>query len=160
MQGGPHNHRIASTAAMLKYAASEEFHKYSVQTKKNSLALQNGFLREGLLLGFGGKSDTHIVYIDTLSENFNKKEIEIASQCAGLEVSAGLKGPLLATLESTRRGISQEEHEGFVASTVAKVLRQAKRINKEAVDLRQYANIAKRDDTLSHLNKEVKEFTS
>jgi len=105
MQGGPHNHRIASTAATMLFAQSEDFQRFAFMTKKNSLALQEGILKQGQILGYKGKSDTHIVYMNSMNEHFNEKEIEIASQVAGLEVSVGPKGALLGTLETTRRGM-------------------------------------------------------
>lgn len=78
MQGGPHNHRIASTAATMKYVNSDDFRAYAKKTVLNSRALQEGLMRNGLLLSYGGKSNTHVVYVDSLAERFMEKEVEIA----------------------------------------------------------------------------------
>lgn len=47
LQGGPHNHQIAALAVQLKEVQSEEFHEYSRQVLKNSVALAEFLMAKG-----------------------------------------------------------------------------------------------------------------
>jgi glycine hydroxymethyltransferase len=75
MQGGPHNHRIASTAATLRFVASPHYHAFAQATLKNSIALQTGLMRESVR--FGGHSATHI--ISTNCPPLRRHALEIAA---------------------------------------------------------------------------------
>jgi len=63
MQGGPHEHTIAGIAVALKEGMQPEFKTYAEQVIKNSQALAEGLLKEGIRLISGG-SDNHLLLID------------------------------------------------------------------------------------------------
>lgn len=63
MQGGPHEHTIAGIATALKEAAEPAFKIYAEQIVKNSKALTDSLLAEGVKLVAGG-SENHLLLID------------------------------------------------------------------------------------------------
>ncbi|MFH1246630.1 MAG: serine hydroxymethyltransferase, partial [Candidatus Liptonbacteria bacterium] len=63
MQGGPHEHTIAGIAVALKEAMTPEFAEYAAQIIKNSHALADIFVREGVRLISGG-TDNHLMLLD------------------------------------------------------------------------------------------------
>jgi glycine hydroxymethyltransferase len=63
MQGGPHEHTIAGIATALKEANTPEFKEYAAQIVKNSNALAESLIAEGLRLVTGG-SDNHLLLLD------------------------------------------------------------------------------------------------
>lgn len=63
MQGGPHEHTIAGIAVALKEAMQPEFAEYAKQVVKNSQALAESLVAEGVRLISGG-SDNHLMLID------------------------------------------------------------------------------------------------
>lgn len=65
MQGGPHEHTIAGIAVALREAMKPEFKIYAAQIVKNSQALAQGLLDEGIKLVSGG-TDNHLMLIDLL----------------------------------------------------------------------------------------------
>ncbi|XP_058867412.1 serine hydroxymethyltransferase, mitochondrial-like [Acipenser ruthenus] len=63
LQGGPHNHAIASIAVALKQAASPMFQEYTTQVLKNSKTMASALLKKGYTLVSGG-TDNHLVLVD------------------------------------------------------------------------------------------------
>jgi glycine hydroxymethyltransferase len=63
MQGGPHEHAIAGIAAAFQEAAAPEFKEYAAQIVRNSKALAESLLAEGVKLVAGG-SENHLLLID------------------------------------------------------------------------------------------------
>ncbi len=63
MQGGPHEHTIAGIAVALKESMTPEFKEYTEQIIKNTKALAESLMEEGLKLISGG-SDNHLLMID------------------------------------------------------------------------------------------------
>jgi glycine hydroxymethyltransferase len=63
MQGGPHEHVIAGIATALKEAAAPEFSGYAAQIVKNSKALAEALIAEGIRLVAGG-SENHLLLVD------------------------------------------------------------------------------------------------
>jgi glycine hydroxymethyltransferase len=63
MQGGPHEHTIAGIAAALREAAAPDFKAYAAQIVKNSKALTEALLAEGVKLVAGG-SENHLLLVD------------------------------------------------------------------------------------------------
>src|SRR3989344_890178 len=63
MQGGPHEHTIAAIAVALKEAKTPTFKAYAEQIIKNSHALAETLISEGLKLISGG-TDNHLLMVD------------------------------------------------------------------------------------------------
>lgn len=63
LQGGPHNHQTAAIAVALAEAAKPEFKTYAAQIVKNSKALADSLIQNGIKLISGG-SDNHLLLID------------------------------------------------------------------------------------------------
>jgi glycine hydroxymethyltransferase len=63
MQGGPHDHVTAGIAIALQEAARPEFKTYAEQVVKNSKALANSLMKNGVKLVTNG-TDNHIVLAD------------------------------------------------------------------------------------------------
>lgn len=63
MQGGPHEHTIAGIAVALAEAIQPEFKDYAAQIVKNSKALAESLITQGLKLVSGG-TDNHLMLID------------------------------------------------------------------------------------------------
>lgn len=66
----------------------------------------------------------------------------------------------MATLETTRRGMNEKDHDGFIASAMTQVLKEAIKISKEATNLRHYATISQQNEKLSLIKQQVTSFTS
>lgn len=63
MQGGPHEHTIAGIAVALKEAMTPEFKEYAAQIVRNTKALAETLIAEGIKLVSGG-TDNHLILID------------------------------------------------------------------------------------------------
>jgi glycine hydroxymethyltransferase len=63
MQGGPHEHQIAAIAVALKQAKDAKFKKYATQVVKNTKALADTLMKEGLKLVSNG-TDNHLMIVD------------------------------------------------------------------------------------------------
>ncbi len=63
LQGGPHDHQTAAIAVALHEASQPEFSKYAQQIVKNSRALAQSLIANGMKLVTGG-SDNHLILID------------------------------------------------------------------------------------------------
>src|SRR5947199_5814879 len=63
LQGGPLEHTIAAKATCFRIAATQAFHDYQVQIRKNADMLAATLMRGGLDILTGG-TDTHLMQID------------------------------------------------------------------------------------------------
>ena len=63
VQGGPHNHQTAAIAVALGEALKPEFKEYGKQIVKNSRALAEGLMENGVKIVSGG-TDNHMIVID------------------------------------------------------------------------------------------------
>ncbi len=63
LQGGPHDHQTAAIAVALGEALRPDFKKYAAQIVKNSRALAESLMKNGMKLVTGG-SDNHLLLID------------------------------------------------------------------------------------------------
>jgi glycine hydroxymethyltransferase len=84
LQGGPHAHTIAAKAVAFKEALEPNFKDYAVQIVKNSKAMAEELMAQGLRLVTGG-TDNHLMLVDTLgSKDLPGKKAERALELAGI----------------------------------------------------------------------------
>jgi len=74
-QGGPHNHQIAALCTQLREVATEDFHKYIVQVRKNAVALSDGLKKRGYTMATGG-TDNHLVLWDLRPQGVTGSKME------------------------------------------------------------------------------------
>src|SRR3989338_7541240 len=83
LQGGPHEHIIAGKAICFKEAMQPKFKNYAHQIVKNSKALANELMNQGLRLVTGG-TDNHLILIDLTPKGIGLgKEGAVALENAG-----------------------------------------------------------------------------
>ncbi|XP_054709831.1 serine hydroxymethyltransferase, mitochondrial-like [Uloborus diversus] len=75
LQGGPHNHGIASVAVALKQAMSPEFRQYQEQVLKNAKAMANALINRGYTLVSGG-TDNHLLLLDLRPKGLDGARLE------------------------------------------------------------------------------------
>ena len=75
MQGGPLIHTIAAKAACFKIAASEAFHDYQAQIRRNADTLADTLTEGGLEVLTGG-TDTHLLQLDLRPTDWTGKAAE------------------------------------------------------------------------------------
>ncbi|MEO0144665.1 MAG: serine hydroxymethyltransferase [candidate division WOR-3 bacterium] len=132
IQGGPFMHIIAAKAVAFKEALKPEFKKYAEQIVKNSKALAESLIEEGLRLVSGG-TDNHLVLVDLRSINMTGKEAEKLLEEVGITVNKNTipfdpqkptitSGIRIGTPILTTRGMKEEELK-LVGKIIAKVLK-------------------------------------
>ncbi|HIU92763.1 MAG TPA: serine hydroxymethyltransferase [Candidatus Limenecus avicola] len=85
MQGGPLEHIIAGKAIALKEALDPSFKEYAAQIVKNSQALANGLMDEGMDI-VGGCTENHLMTLDL--RKFNKTGKDIANVLEKVGITA------------------------------------------------------------------------
>ncbi len=75
MQGGPLEHTIAAKATCFKIAATEAFHDYQSQVRRNADTLSETLMEGGLDVLTGG-TDTHLLQLDLRSTHWTGKDAE------------------------------------------------------------------------------------
>jgi len=75
MQGGPLEHTIAAKATCFKIAATEAFHDYQSQVRRNADTLSDTLMEGGLDVLTGG-TDTHLLQLDLRSTDWTGKDAE------------------------------------------------------------------------------------
>jgi glycine hydroxymethyltransferase len=83
LQGGPHNHAIASLAVALKQAASPEFKEYSKQVIKNAKRMGEELISRGYTISTGG-TDNHLVLLDLRPQGLDGARAERVLELAGI----------------------------------------------------------------------------
>ncbi|MDP6670388.1 MAG: serine hydroxymethyltransferase [archaeon] len=84
LQGGPHAHTIAGKAVAFKEALEPDFKDYAKQIVKNSKAMAEELMAQGLRLVTNG-TDNHLMLVDTLSsKDLPGKKAERALELAGI----------------------------------------------------------------------------
>ncbi len=119
MQGGPHEHIIASIAVAFHEALQPEFQTYATQVIKNAKAMANEFLDLGYKIVSGG-TDNHLLVLDLSSKNIAGKEAEKILEKIGISVSRSTipndpnppmnpSGVRIGTPAITTRGLKEED---------------------------------------------------
>ncbi|CAL1274457.1 unnamed protein product [Larinioides sclopetarius] len=75
LQGGPHNHAIASVAVALKQATSPEFRAYQEQVLKNAKAMARALIAKKYTLVSGG-TDNHLLLLDLRPKGLDGARLE------------------------------------------------------------------------------------
>ncbi|HLC70749.1 MAG TPA: serine hydroxymethyltransferase [Candidatus Nanoarchaeia archaeon] len=124
LQGGPHMHTIAAKAICFEEALEPEFSAYARQIIKNTKALAETLLREGIKLVSNG-TDNHLILIDLLQTKSIAKAglgrlIAVSLEEAGIVTNANTipfdpstpfnpSGIRLGTAALTTRGMGEAE---------------------------------------------------
>lgn len=86
LQGGPHVNAIAATAVALKEAQSASFKKYSERVVDNAKVIAKELKSLGWRIVSGG-TDTHLILVDTISNNISGKEASDKLEKEGIIVN-------------------------------------------------------------------------
>lgn len=86
LQGGPHNHAIASIAVALKQAKSPEFKEYQRQVLQNSKAMAKSLLALGYKIVSGG-TDNHLVLVDLRPKGIDGARAETVCNATSITVN-------------------------------------------------------------------------
>jgi len=86
LQGGPHNHAIASIAVALKQAKSAEFRDYQEQVLKNAKTMAQSLLALGYKIVSGG-TDNHLVLVDLRPKGIDGARVETVCNTAFITVN-------------------------------------------------------------------------
>lgn len=82
-QGGPLEHIIAGKAIALKEAASDEFKEYAKQIVKNSKALAQGLIDNGMAI-VGGMTENHLMTLDLRATGKTGKDMANVLEVVGI----------------------------------------------------------------------------
>ena len=157
LQGGPHNHTIASLAVTLQEASQPEYAEYCRQVVKNAAALAAALQDMGVALVTGG-TDNHLLLIDVTSIGMTGAQAAQNLEQAGIVVNSNKipfdtrpamdpSGIRLGTPALTTVGMKEPEMEK-VASYIFSALKQADpdnlaKIRNQVKDLCGEFNISK-----------------
>src|SRR3989344_2292107 len=86
LQGGPHEHQIASFAVTFKEAATPAFKKYATQIVKNAKALAEELKKHDFTLISGG-TDNHLLLIDLRNKNITGAGAQDLLESAGMSTN-------------------------------------------------------------------------
>ncbi|KAB7504584.1 Serine hydroxymethyltransferase, mitochondrial [Armadillidium nasatum] len=86
LQGGPHNHAIASVAVALKQACTPEFKTYQENVLKNCQTMAKALLKRGFTLVSGG-TDNHLVLVDLRPKGLNGAHVETVCNAVNITVN-------------------------------------------------------------------------
>jgi glycine hydroxymethyltransferase len=132
IQGGPFMHIIAAKAVAFGEALKPDFKKYGEQIVKNSKALAQSLMEEGLKLVTNG-TDNHLVLVDLRNLNITGKDAEKLLEEIGITVNKNTipfdpqkpivtSGIRIGTPILTTRGMKEQELK-IVGKIIAKVLK-------------------------------------
>jgi serine hydroxymethyltransferase (EC 2.1.2.1) len=132
IQGGPFMHIIAAKAVAFGEALKPDFKRYGEQIVKNSKALAQSLMEEGLKLVTNG-TDNHLVLVDLRNLNITGKDAEKLLEEVGITVNKNTipfdpqkptitSGIRIGTPILTTRGMKEEELK-IVGKIIAKVLK-------------------------------------
>lgn len=86
LQGGPHNHAIASVAVALRQATTPEFKAYQEQVLKNCQVFATELTRRGYSLVSGG-TDNHLVLVDLRPRGLDGARLEHVCNACSISVN-------------------------------------------------------------------------
>ena len=133
--GGPLPHVMAAKAIAFKEALDPSFAAYAQAIVKNSEALANACMNEGITVATGG-SDNHLMLLDVRSFGLNGRQAETAMRECGVTLNRNAlpfdpngpwytSGLRVGTPAVTTLGMGPE-HMKEIASIIALVLRNTK----------------------------------
>lgn len=136
VQGGPHNHQTAAIAVALGEALKPEFKEYGKQIVKNSRALAEGLMENGVKIVSGG-TDNHMVVIDLTPDGPGRGVfLQDALDSAGITVNKNTipadpsspfypSGVRLGTPAITTRGMKEKEMK-LIAAWISQIVKEIK----------------------------------
>ena len=141
MQGGPLMHVIAGKAVCFGEALKPDFRDYAKQIVKNSRAMAEILIEEGLDLVSGG-TDNHLILLDLTNLGITGLEAENALGEAGITVNKNTipretrspfvtSGLRIGTPAITSRGMKEDEMKQ-IAHFIARVLKDKDNVQKKA----------------------------
>ena len=86
LQGGPHNNVIAAVAVALEEASNDDFYKYIIHVKENSLALANLLIQKGYQLSTNG-TENHLILIDLKDKKITGSKVEYILEKINISVN-------------------------------------------------------------------------
>lgn len=86
LQGGPHNHQIASVAVALRQANTPEFKEYQKQVLANAQVLAKEFLSKNYTLVSGG-TDNHLIWVDLRPMKIDAHRAETVLEKVGIAIN-------------------------------------------------------------------------
>lgn len=161
IQGGPHLHSISAIAVCLKYALSEEFKQYTIQTIKNAKALADYMMNLGYSVVSKG-TDKHLLLIDLRKESISGKKAAEILNIAGIVLnkntvpnesgsSVNPSGIRMGTPILTIRGM-QEEQMKQIAIYIDMVLKDCKKY----IDHDDYIEYAKTSEVVQKVRSDIR----
>ncbi|KAM7313792.1 serine hydroxymethyltransferase, mitochondrial, partial [Ixodes scapularis] len=132
LQGGPHNHAIASVAVALKQATTPHFRAYQEQVVKNAKAMVTALLAKGYTVVSGG-TDNHLLLLDLRPKGLDGARLEsVMNECnltANKNTCPGDKSALvpggirLGAPALTSRNFKEKDfHKNFASRSVLEAL--------------------------------------
>jgi len=123
LNGGPHNHAIASVGVALKQAMTPEFREYQEDVIKNAKLLSKNFQKLGYKV-VSGDTETHLVLIDLRPKQTNGARAEKVLEemcialnkntCPGDKSALKPSGLRIGTPALTSRGFKEADFEKVV----------------------------------------------
>ncbi|GAB3347691.1 serine hydroxymethyltransferase [Arachidicoccus ginsenosidivorans] len=134
IQGGPLEHVIAAKAIAFGEILSDDYTAYAHQVQKNAQALAKAFVDKDYNIISGG-TDNHLMLIDLRNKDISGKKAEQALVKAEITANKNMvpfddrsafvtSGVRFGVAAVTTRGM-KEEHMGFIADSVDKILTNA-----------------------------------
>lgn len=121
IQGGPHMNNVAAKAVAFGEALKPAFKTYTKQILKNAKVLEEELARHGFTICFGGKTDNHMLLVDTVtSKGITGKQAEKALDKVGITLNKNVipddpRGPMdpsgirIGVPAVTTRGMKEKE---------------------------------------------------
>ncbi|XP_035210678.1 serine hydroxymethyltransferase, mitochondrial-like isoform X2 [Stegodyphus dumicola] len=173
LQGGPHNHAIASVAVALKQAMSSEFREYQQQVLKNAKAMAKALMSKGYTLVSGG-TDNHLLLLDLRPNGLDGARLECVmnetnitankNTCPGDKSALVPGGVRLGAPALTSRNFKEKDFEQvveFIDQAVKIALEVKKKSGKTVKEFKAYLET---DDDIKakikSLRSDVEKFAS
>jgi glycine hydroxymethyltransferase len=173
LQGGPHDHTTMAIAVALNEALQPGFKEYANQIVKNSKALAEELMKNGLKIVSGG-TDNHLMVVDLTTINKGHGVfVQEALDAAGITINKNTipqdpsspfypSGVRLGTPAITTRGMKEPEMEQ-IGKWVVEIINETKNYSlpeekeerKEV--LKKFREDIKGNETLKRIQGEVKE---
>ena len=173
LQGGPHNHAIASVAVALRQATTQDFIDYQLQTLANAKRMGEAMVKKGYKVVSGG-TDNHLILVNLQqSKGIDGARVEnVCNQCMMTvnkntvpgDKSALVPGGMrLGAHPLTSRGFREADFEKVV-ELLDSAVAIAKDIQSKGGKLKEFNYILANDPDIqtkcNALRKEVNDFAS
>eukprot|EP01024_Parvocaulis_polyphysoides_P028548 TRINITY_DN2579_c0_g2_i1.p1 TRINITY_DN2579_c0_g2~~TRINITY_DN2579_c0_g2_i1.p1 ORF type:complete len:521 (+),score=75.65 TRINITY_DN2579_c0_g2_i1:132-1565(+) len=168
LQGGPHNHQIGALCVALKYAQTQEFKQYQIQTKKNAATLGKYLMDKGYKLITNG-TENHLVLWDLRPEGLTGSKVEKACDLVHItlnknavvgDVSAMSPGGVrIGAPAMTSRGLKEADFEK-IGEFLHRVVLSCKKIQESHGKLLKDFTVGlESSEELKQIREEVHEFS-